>query len=229
MKDFVIYLNAGHGNYDPKTKTYHTFKEDGKYYIFKNALGDIEHEAYEGQTNRLFADMLAKELEKLEIKVVKTYDPMYDLANFTRIGIANAEFTKGKAKSPKLQGLWVSFHSNAFSQSFEGQGTEAQGIEFWTTKGQTKSDTFAQIWYNNMQKVAKDYGLKMRADFSDGDADKEENFYELFGTLMPAVLIENLFFTNLREAKLLHNPNYQIDVVQATTNAILEYAKIVIK
>lgn len=36
----------------------------------------------------------------------------------------------------------------------------------------------------------------MRFDFSDGDADKEDNFYILKNTNCPAILLENFFMDN---------------------------------
>ena len=43
----------------------------------------------------------------------------------------------------------------------------------------------------------------MRKDTSDGDPDKESNFYVLVNTAMPAILSENFFMTNERECKTL--------------------------
>ena len=41
----------------------------------------------------------------------------------------------------------------------------------------------------------------MRKDTTDGDVDKESNFYVLIHTAMPAVLSENFFMTNEKECK----------------------------
>ena len=43
----------------------------------------------------------------------------------------------------------------------------------------------------------------MRSDKTDGDADKEANFWVLRKTVMPAILSENFFMTNRKECKLL--------------------------
>jgi N-acetylmuramoyl-L-alanine amidase len=42
---------------------------------------------------------------------------------------------------------------------------------------------------------------KFRTDYSDGDQDKEENFYLLRKTICPAILSENFFHTNEHECR----------------------------
>lgn len=76
----------------------------------------------------------------------------------------------------------ISIHANA------GGGT---GWEAYTSKGKTRADDIATILYDQF---ASDYkGIKLRKDMSDGDADKEEQFYILKHTNCPAVLTENFF------------------------------------
>jgi N-acetylmuramoyl-L-alanine amidase len=43
----------------------------------------------------------------------------------------------------------------------------------------------------------------MRMDSSDGDVDKESNFWVLRKTMMSAILSENFFMTNKKECELL--------------------------
>jgi len=69
--------------------------------------------------------------------------------------------------------ILVSIHANAFGNGREW--TSPSGWSVYTSRGQT------------------------RTDFSDGDADIEENFYILRHTICPAVLTENLFMTNLSD------------------------------
>ena len=60
---------------------------------------------------------------------------------------------------------------------------------------QTKSDKIATILF---EKAASEFvGEYMRKDtYSDGDVDKEANFWVLAKTTMPAILSENFFMTN---------------------------------
>jgi len=85
----------------------------------------------------------------------------------------------------KYNCLYLSLHSNA------GKGT---GVEVFTTRGQTKSDEYATIWIDCLEDEFPEF--KFRKDLSDGDADKEADFYVLRNTFMPAVLGEFLFFDN---------------------------------
>lgn len=75
-----------------------------------------------------------------------------------------------------------SIHANA------GGGT---GWECYTTPGQTKADEIATMLYSFAEEEFK--GWKIRKDMTDGDSDKESNFYILRNTKMPAVLSENFF------------------------------------
>jgi N-acetylmuramoyl-L-alanine amidase len=64
----------------------------------------------------------------------------------------------------------------------------ARGYSVFTTKGETNSDTVAEII---MKQFAVDFPeLKVRADKSDGDLDKEEDFTVILKADCPAVLIE---------------------------------------
>jgi N-acetylmuramoyl-L-alanine amidase len=71
--------------------------------------------------------------------------------------------------------IYVSIHVNA-----AGNGSKwmtATGWEAWTTKGVTKSDKLAEYLYKAAENILK--GKKIRKDITDGDSDKESNFYVL--------------------------------------------------
>ena len=88
----------------------------------------------------------------------------------------------------------LSIHANA------GMGT---GFEVWTSKGKTKSDVYADIFMEEAERELKEF--KMRKDYTDGDSDKEEQFYILRHTKCPAVLTENLFMDTERDCRFLMN------------------------
>ena len=87
----------------------------------------------------------------------------------------------------------LSIHANA------GGGT---GWECYTTKGETKSDRIAETL---AEQWLLEFGNKwhFRADYSDGDADKESQFYILQHTKCPAVLSENLFMDRYEDYQFL--------------------------
>ena len=214
LTNLVVYLNAGHGNFDGTT--YHTFKSDGKFYHFlENNIKVFS--AYEGETNRIFSNLLKNELEKRGAEVVLTYAPNFDMHNFQRLQIANTHFSQTKKQGKKF--IWFSLHSNAASANFEGEGTTASGIEIYTSNGASaNSVNFADRFMLNIRPVITKYAVGNRGH-------KKAQFTELVGTQMPAVLIENLFFDNLREARLLKNLDYQTDFLNACMQNFEWYSK----
>ena len=94
--------------------------------------------------------------------------------------------------------LFISIHANA------GGGT---GFEIFTSKGTTRADFFATELIVQLENDFRD--IRMRKDFSDGDPDKESDFYVLKHTTMPALLAENLFMDNYKDCRRLLNPDFR--------------------
>lgn len=88
--------------------------------------------------------------------------------------------------------ILISIHVNA------GGGT---GWEVWTSKGETKSDYYAILFYTSACQYLKNW--RIRTDFSDGDPDWESQFYILRNTRCPAVLTENMFMDNEKDCMFL--------------------------
>lgn len=107
--------------------------------------------------------------------------------------------------------LFLSIHSNA------GGG---KGNEVYTSKGQTKSDIMAKPFCEAYQKFLPE--MKFRQDQTDGDADKEADFYVLRKTDCPAVLTETGFYDNREEALWLMSPEGKKVVIDLHVHAILQ-------
>lgn len=103
--------------------------------------------------------------------------------------------------------VFISIHANAAANP------AGKGMEIYTTKGQTDADPIAESIADSMQAAFP--GLVFRADFSDGDKDKEANFYVLTRTNMPAVLVELAFISNPDEEALLRSPDFQEKAAEA--------------
>ena len=112
--------------------------------------------------------------------------------------------------------LCVSIHCNSATN------TSARGTEIFTTKGQTEADPLATCIMNQISSTFPD--LPVRADYDDGDVDKEENFYVLRYTDCPAVLIELAFINNEDDEKLLADPAMQEKFAAAIARGITDYA-----
>lgn len=95
--------------------------------------------------------------------------------------------------------LLLSIHSNACGNGKDWMN--AQGWSCYTTKGVTKSDKVASCLYQAFEEEFKE--RKIRKDWSDGDADWEEDLYIIKNTSCPAVLLENFFYDNKEECQFL--------------------------
>lgn len=198
-----IVLDFGHGGLDRNGK-YTTDPKIGKLHKFPN--GDI---AYEGVINRWLGEAIVKELRlqipDLERVFTVHYTDSADVPLDKRVAKANSYDAS--------ETFFVSIHCNAAN-------SKARGFEIYTTKGQTDSDILAECIANEVEVLYKSLGLNLRFDKSDGDKDKESDFYVLRKTKCPAVLLETLFFDNAEDFKVLRNPKFQEDYAKAVVKGI---------
>ena len=138
---------------------------------------------YEGEFNRAIVDRLVDYCEANNIDHVNLIDTPEDVPLSERTSKANSI-----AKSSDKPCIYVSIHANGFSDE------SANGWEVYTSPGETKSDGIATILFEKAVREFK--GEYMRQSTSDGDPDKEANFYVVVHTTMPAILSENFFMTN---------------------------------
>lgn len=109
--------------------------------------------------------------------------------------------------------LFVSIHINAAADE------KARGMEVWTSPGKTAADPAASSIFAALKKA---FGkvAPMRADFSDGDPDKESRFYVLTHTRCPAVLIECGFLSNEQDRIFLLDPENRTDLAVVIAQGI---------
>jgi N-acetylmuramoyl-L-alanine amidase len=189
-------LDAGHGGL-----------LNGKYTTAPNKMFKFPDglTIYEGVINRAVTDRLATMLEKETISFQYIHDPEEDTALSVRVMRADAH-----SRTPGA--IYLSIHSNA------GGG---EGNEVYTSKGQTNSDKVASIICDAYEKhFGKAKGMPLRTELTDGDKDKEADFYVLRKTDCPAVLVENLFFDNREEANFLLTPIGQEAIALCLLEAI---------
>lgn len=141
----------------------------------------------EYEFNRDVAQRIAYHCKMNGIPFQMLVPEAYDISLDERVRRANAIYRKD------WHSFVVSVHANA------GGGT---GWEAWTSKGKTKSDTFATIFYEEGEReFGKEWNI--RKDITDGDADKESQFYILKHTLCAAVLTENFFMDTERDCRFI--------------------------
>lgn len=185
----VILLDNGHGGL--KNGVYTTCPSptnDPKTWVkmWKHSTFTI----YEGDFNRKLVQRIAQlaSIEGIETHIL--VPEVEDIPLRERVIRANEFYTKRKD-------AWLlSIHGNAAN-------TSAKGFEVFTTKGETASDPIAEVIATTFGETYKN--KCMRWDLTDGDKDKESNFYVLKNTWCPAVLTENFFFDNLEDAKFMNS------------------------
>lgn len=185
QKDLVVLIDNGHASSTPGK--YSPLFEDGTRF-------------YEWKFNRDVVAALVPMLEKENIKhEIITPEENYDVKLNVRATRANSYCKKyGTANC-----LFISVHGNAF-----GNGTQWEkpgGWSVWTSRGETKADPIAKLFYEEAEKILPKYGFTVRNGVVQGGGnagpDYEDNFTVLVRTSCPAILTENLFYTNRKEVE----------------------------
>ena len=144
---------------------------------------------FEWEFNRDIVRRIAEKLEADGIPYRVLVPEETDISLTERARRANeiAKENNGKA-------YVLSIHANA------GGGT---GWEVYTSPGQTPSDAIATVFFEEAGREFVPDGWRMRSDYSDGDPDKEANFYILIKTTCPAILTENFFMDTEKDCRFI--------------------------
>lgn len=115
--------------------------------------------------------------------------------------------------------LLISIHANAAGNG--SQWCKTTGWSCYTSPGNTKADALADALYAAARKSFPT--RRIRTDYSDGDADWEENFFVLKHTLCPAVLTENFFYDSHEDLAYLTSEEGKKAIVQCHIDGILSF------
>lgn len=138
--------------------------------------------------------------------------------HLTRSKDCSVTLAERVAVSNALQAdAFLSFHANACDDE------DVRGFEVWTSRGQTAADALATRIFKALSDACP--GMPGRADYDDGDPDREKDFYVLRHTTAPAVLIEFGFITNQGEAGYLDDVMNQLRIVEAVSGAVEAWLK----
>jgi N-acetylmuramoyl-L-alanine amidase len=209
---FCVFLDAGHGGIDPKKKlpfNYTTYPS--KCFQHNNSMFHGYGWFFEGVFNREVAAKIEQYLKDWGMSVINVYDPVIDVSLNKRVLKANMNAQNYEAS------LFLSIHGNAAGS------TTARGFEVFTSIGQTKADIYATFLFNEVKEAFPKWVYRM--DTIDNDPDKEANFFVLSQTSMPAVLSENGFFTNYKDAVMMFDPAFQNTLALCHARAVVDYAK----
>ncbi len=169
----LVLLDNGHGGLIDGA-----YQTKGK----RSPLWSDRTQLFEGEFNRAVVNRIIENLTRRGIPYINIVPEYKDVSLRNRVERAN--------QYANTQCFYLSVHSNL------GGG---KGCEVFTSPNQNKSDAIATIFGEECQNTFPD--MKLRTDLSDGDLDKEEKFYVLIHTKMPAVLTESFFMDNEMECK----------------------------
>ncbi len=199
-KRLLVFIDAGHGG----------INEKGNYTTAPSKM--FKHKDftfYEGVYNRVIANKLAKRLANHGIDYFFVHDAVKDKPLEDRTNFVNSY-----AKNKDYKCVLFSIHGNAAAN------LNANYFSVWTSPGQTESDKIATILYKELQQEFPDE--RFSPDNTDGDCDWEARFAMITQTFCPAVLSENGFFTNERQARKMLTNDWTDKVAQAHYFTILE-------
>jgi len=172
MKFLIV---PGHGGVD-KNGNYHVLKPGSKQAYVNGRW------IYEGEHNRYIADEILTQAKVAGLDVINVVPEVEDIPLKERVRRVNEIVSETNEKV-----FLFELHLNAFNGKVEGS-------EVFTTRLDNFSDVIATMWWNNMLKRFPE--RKTRPDYSDGDPDKEVDYFLIKNMRCFGCLIEFFFFDN---------------------------------
>jgi N-acetylmuramoyl-L-alanine amidase len=198
---YVTFIDDGHGLETP-----------GKRSPFIPELG---REIKENEFNAPVANQIHNELIRLGVQSYLTAPGDNDVPLKQRTDYANRVYNDFVSRygAANVKAVFVSIHANALDASFGG--ADPNGIEIYVFTGdiQNESGKLAR----NVEKYLKQGTQQTWRGI------KEANFAVLRDTNMPAILTENLYMDNKREALLMLNSDFQKEVAIEHVRGICDY------
>ena len=197
MKKLYVLLDNGHGS-----NTLGKASPDGiiKEYLYTRNLATAIY------TELLQYDYIMPILIVPELQDISLKERVNRINNYCKIhGAGNC--------------ILISLHLNA-----AGNGTKwmsGQGFEAYTTRKDNNSDRLCTYIYFYASSIFKN--RKIRVDYTDGDPDKEADFFIIKGANCPAVLTESFFMDNKSDVKYLLSEEGFNNIVDVHVKAILKW------
>ena len=204
-----VIIDYGHGGMiDGEYQT-----PTGKQYHFTEPE---EFSFYEGVFNRGVASKLMSLLVESNVEVFDCVEDCYvteavtaddleqrDISLTKRVSNANRENKRGKT-------LFISIHANAVGNSLRGPSINVDGAFVFVYRDSGITGDIA----SRLLEEYKSTGLRSRS------TKENKSFYVLRKTAMPAVLSENGFFVNIKDAKYISSEEGQWDLAKAHFESI---------
>jgi N-acetylmuramoyl-L-alanine amidase len=169
----------------------------------------------EWKYTRIISHLIVEKLKSMgyDARLVVTEDT--DVSLSERIRRINTICNKEGASNVLL----ISVHANAVGDS--SKWMTGKGWEAYTTRGKTISDKLADFLYKRAEKNIEN--RKIRTDLTDGDTDKEADFYIIKKAKCAAVLTENFFYDNKDDLKYLTSDEGVHAVVRLHIEGIIDF------
>ena len=206
----LIIFDIGHGGIDPESGQYVTAPNKQHYH---SEIGWFN----EGEWNRSLMKSIQGVFNSYNLKAKSNEQIRYTWFPFDHqdIKLKDRVLAYNEMTNAQDRAIIISLHANA------SPNHNATGFELFTSKGETLADKYATM-------IAEEFNFDpvlnaeftFRKDYSDGDIDKEADFYVLKRTTAPAVLVEHGFFDNLEDALKLINT----DIIDRFANMYLRFA-----
>jgi len=202
MSKYLYIIDYGHGGlienkYQTSGKRSPKFTDkkfpDGKPFVL-----------YEGVNNRINAKMLMNVLNRLNIDNVDIVNSDKDISLRERVRRANELNRQRKC-------IYISIHSNAFGYGRTFNSARGNSVHIYgraSRNSRKMADYMGKEFKKNFEHLTRWRGIK------------ENSFYVLRVTRMPAVLLETGFMTNKEESKLMLTDDWRILFVNSVVNAI---------
>lgn len=160
----------------------------------------------------LVRDIVARIIKALDKEGVKYFNVVPEVEGDIKLSTRCA---RANDKVSDLDKIYLSVHANANGKS---GWNPAEGIETWYHRNSKKGVRIASAFQKHLMGELddwKDRGIRCHTPV-------KKAFYVLRNTLMPAVLTENGFYTNKREATDLMKDEVRQKIADAHVAAILE-------
>ena len=155
-------------------------------------------------------------------QVYKNLKDLYVPTVLSNPGMSEIGLLKRKAfmNTINAPAFVFSLHNNAAGMG--DKWMNARGASIWTTKGLTKSDSFATYIYQELVKDIPE--MSWRMDYTDKDVDYEENFTVLTSK-HPSVLLEWGFQDNKEDLAIIEDPIIKDKLIHSLTSILLNISK----
>ena len=156
---------------------------------------------HENEFNREVVNYLSIELKRCGFNTLMVAPGDNDISLASRVNLANA----------KNADAYISIHFDAFDGRFDGNDPEGLTVHVYPSSANSKKLGNAILNHLKGGTSQQNRGVK------------ESNFYVLRRTKMIAILSENGFMDNKREAMLMLDTNFQKEVAREHAQGVCDY------